>query len=176
MRQVLAALAAEWPGADYHLLAHNCNHFCDELARRLGVGPIPSWVNRFATAADTTVEFSAGAYSTMRQVGQEMQEALSYTVSSVRSLFGGEAPSAAGGPGPGAGGADDGGFYSAPQAAGRGGAGGAAEQQAPQPQQLPKQHAQGGGGSGGRGQTVGGQPPVGPPQQQLQQRYAAAGS
>jgi len=42
--QLINALKARWPVADYQTLSHNCCHFSDELCRRLGVGSIPHWV------------------------------------------------------------------------------------------------------------------------------------
>ena len=44
----VAELQAQWPGESYDLLHRNCVHFCDALCVRLGVGPLPGWVNRFA--------------------------------------------------------------------------------------------------------------------------------
>lgn len=44
VRSILVGMSKEWPGNSYDLLAKNCNHFCDELSRRLGVGPIPGWL------------------------------------------------------------------------------------------------------------------------------------
>lgn len=38
----------EWPGLEYDLLRQNCCHWCDEFCKRLGVGPIPAWVNQLA--------------------------------------------------------------------------------------------------------------------------------
>jgi len=46
VRDLLKSL--EWPGLEYDLLRHNCCHWCDEFCKRLGVGPIPAWVNQLA--------------------------------------------------------------------------------------------------------------------------------
>ena len=35
-----------WGPSDYHPLSHNCNCFCKQLAKFLGVGVPPYWVNR----------------------------------------------------------------------------------------------------------------------------------
>mmetsp|Transcript_84505 Transcript_84505/g.133479 ORF Transcript_84505/g.133479 Transcript_84505/m.133479 type:complete len:566 (-) Transcript_84505:152-1849(-) len=41
-----------WRGQDYQLLGgYNCNTFVAELANRLGVGPVPGWVDRFSRIA-----------------------------------------------------------------------------------------------------------------------------
>jgi len=37
-----------WVGYEYDLLRHNCCHFADDLCKRLGVGPVPSWVTSLA--------------------------------------------------------------------------------------------------------------------------------
>jgi hypothetical protein len=55
---VLESLKADWPGASYDLLTRNCCHFCEDMAARLGVGPVPGWLNRFAQGADATLQFT----------------------------------------------------------------------------------------------------------------------
>eukprot|EP00929_Paragymnodinium_shiwhaense_P095989 TRINITY_DN5738_c0_g1_i4.p1 TRINITY_DN5738_c0_g1~~TRINITY_DN5738_c0_g1_i4.p1 ORF type:complete len:522 (+),score=70.41 TRINITY_DN5738_c0_g1_i4:78-1643(+) len=42
-----------YPASEYDMLHRNCCHFADELCIRLGVGPIPGWIHRFAKAAAT---------------------------------------------------------------------------------------------------------------------------
>ncbi|KAL2472151.1 PPPDE putative thiol peptidase family protein [Abeliophyllum distichum] len=54
--QILKELSQEWQGDKYHMLARNCNHFCNELLQRLGVPKLPAWVNRFANAGDIAYE------------------------------------------------------------------------------------------------------------------------
>jgi len=46
---ILLALRDEWQGCDYHVLRHNCCSFAREFAVELGLGGIPSWVDRLAT-------------------------------------------------------------------------------------------------------------------------------
>lgn len=58
-------MRAEWQGNTYDLLARNCCHFCETFAAELGVGPIPGWLNRFATNADATIAFTSEAISTV---------------------------------------------------------------------------------------------------------------
>ena len=53
--EVLRELMAAWPGKSYHVLHHNCNHFCDDFATRLGVPTAPAWVSRFANASSCVV-------------------------------------------------------------------------------------------------------------------------
>lgn len=38
---ILQRLRAEWRGADYELLSHNCCHFAEQLCVALGVAPVP---------------------------------------------------------------------------------------------------------------------------------------
>ncbi|KAK4257365.1 hypothetical protein QN277_006961 [Acacia crassicarpa] len=41
-------MASEYYGDTYHLISKNCNHFTDDLSRRLTGKRIPGWVNRLA--------------------------------------------------------------------------------------------------------------------------------
>ncbi|KAK4774177.1 hypothetical protein SAY87_029196 [Trapa incisa] len=41
-------MASEFHGDTYHLITKNCNHFTDDLSRRLTGKGIPGWVNRLA--------------------------------------------------------------------------------------------------------------------------------
>ncbi|CAK0863589.1 unnamed protein product [Prorocentrum cordatum] len=51
--KLLERMEEEWHGKDYDLLSRNCCHFSDALCRGLGVGTIPEWLLRMASAADT---------------------------------------------------------------------------------------------------------------------------
>jgi len=44
----ISDLVEDYPGSAYDLLRRNCCHFAEDFCRRLGVGPIPSWVHRLA--------------------------------------------------------------------------------------------------------------------------------
>ena len=46
--QVLGALATEYPANSYELLTRNCHTFCNELAQRLQVDGMPTWITRCA--------------------------------------------------------------------------------------------------------------------------------
>eukprot|EP00930_Biecheleria_cincta_P049607 TRINITY_DN34808_c0_g1_i1.p1 TRINITY_DN34808_c0_g1~~TRINITY_DN34808_c0_g1_i1.p1 ORF type:complete len:537 (-),score=89.69 TRINITY_DN34808_c0_g1_i1:369-1979(-) len=48
---LLARMAGEWPGSEYHLIHHNCLSFCNVLLEKLGLRKIPGWVDRAARAA-----------------------------------------------------------------------------------------------------------------------------
>ncbi|KAK9841991.1 hypothetical protein WJX81_002995 [Elliptochloris bilobata] len=51
VKVVIRRLQGQWQGSDYTLVKRNCNHFCEELARQLGV-EVPGWLNRLALGAD----------------------------------------------------------------------------------------------------------------------------
>merc|ERR1712048_1414311 len=51
VRSVVRELLLVWPGSDYHWLHKNCLMFANELCMRLGVGKLPSWVDRAARGA-----------------------------------------------------------------------------------------------------------------------------
>ncbi|GAQ84393.1 hypothetical protein KFL_001870140 [Klebsormidium nitens] len=75
VRQILVALSKEWPGSSYDLLAKNCNHFCDEFSKRLGVGLIPAWVNRFANVGDSAADLAGATMLQLRQLRNDMSVA-----------------------------------------------------------------------------------------------------
>lgn len=62
---ILGELVDTWLPQDYHWLHRNCLAFANEFCSRLGVGPIPPWIDRFArgaAVADTGVKaVAAGA-------------------------------------------------------------------------------------------------------------------
>nr|XP_024381526.1 deSI-like protein At4g17486 [Physcomitrium patens]XP_024381527.1 deSI-like protein At4g17486 [Physcomitrium patens]XP_024381528.1 deSI-like protein At4g17486 [Physcomitrium patens]XP_024381529.1 deSI-like protein At4g17486 [Physcomitrium patens]PNR50826.1 hypothetical protein PHYPA_010012 [Physcomitrium patens] len=47
-RSFMEQCADEYYGDSYHLIVKNCNHFSDDVCRRLTGKPIPGWVNRLA--------------------------------------------------------------------------------------------------------------------------------
>jgi len=53
---LLAVMSNEWPGNSYSLLKRNCCHFCNEMCKELGVGPIPSWVTHLANAGAAIID------------------------------------------------------------------------------------------------------------------------
>eukprot|EP00929_Paragymnodinium_shiwhaense_P051405 TRINITY_DN25874_c1_g1_i1.p1 TRINITY_DN25874_c1_g1~~TRINITY_DN25874_c1_g1_i1.p1 ORF type:complete len:847 (-),score=166.16 TRINITY_DN25874_c1_g1_i1:157-2697(-) len=46
--EVLHGFCRSWRGGEYDLLEHNCCSFAAEFSERLGVGPMPAWVDRLA--------------------------------------------------------------------------------------------------------------------------------
>jgi hypothetical protein len=44
----LHIMCQSWFGSDYSMFTHNCCCFAAELVQRLGIGPIPPWVDRFS--------------------------------------------------------------------------------------------------------------------------------
>ncbi|XP_051115022.1 deSI-like protein At4g17486 isoform X2 [Andrographis paniculata] len=47
-RSFMERLSNEYHGDTYHLISRNCNHFTDDVCRRLTGKSIPGWVNRLA--------------------------------------------------------------------------------------------------------------------------------
>ncbi|KAL4302687.1 hypothetical protein GQ457_10G000200 [Hibiscus cannabinus] len=47
-RTFIEDVASEYHGDTYHLISKNCNHFTNDMARRLAGKSIPGWVNRMA--------------------------------------------------------------------------------------------------------------------------------
>lgn len=51
VHEAVQAMGQEYKGNRYHLLQVNCNHFSDDLCRRLTGNPAPAWINRLANVA-----------------------------------------------------------------------------------------------------------------------------
>jgi len=47
-RSILQGLGTKFTGDSYHILTQNCNHFSNELSKRLLGAGVPGWVNRLA--------------------------------------------------------------------------------------------------------------------------------
>jgi len=50
VQQIIAGMKSEWKGCTYNLFSRNCHNFTEEFCSRLGVGPIPSWINDLASS------------------------------------------------------------------------------------------------------------------------------
>lgn len=50
VEEALAAIQEEWLGSEYDIFSHNCGHFCNSLAMKLGVQKIPAWVTSLPEA------------------------------------------------------------------------------------------------------------------------------
>ncbi|KAJ0076993.1 hypothetical protein Patl1_36341 [Pistacia atlantica] len=48
LREFMERQSANYNGDTYHLIAKNCNHFCEDICYKLTGNPIPKWVNRLA--------------------------------------------------------------------------------------------------------------------------------
>merc|ERR1719191_1919491 len=48
-------MAPVWGGKSYDLVRRNCCSFANEFCEKLGVGPIPGWVNRLAQVGASTL-------------------------------------------------------------------------------------------------------------------------
>ena len=47
-RDFMEEISYEYFGDSYHLLYKNCNHFCEDVCKRLLDAPLPGWINRLA--------------------------------------------------------------------------------------------------------------------------------
>lgn len=56
--RIIRRLKVEWPGRSYNLLNRNCCHFCEDICHQLGIGPVPGWLNRFASGVEATINFA----------------------------------------------------------------------------------------------------------------------
>eukprot|EP00929_Paragymnodinium_shiwhaense_P067027 TRINITY_DN33711_c0_g1_i2.p1 TRINITY_DN33711_c0_g1~~TRINITY_DN33711_c0_g1_i2.p1 ORF type:complete len:329 (-),score=58.70 TRINITY_DN33711_c0_g1_i2:187-1173(-) len=65
---ILKELSDTWQGEDYDMLARNCCHFCDTLAKALDVDPLPPWVIRLADAGATLRDGVGSAVSVLSKV------------------------------------------------------------------------------------------------------------
>uniref|UniRef100_A0A383W0G7 PPPDE domain-containing protein n=1 Tax=Tetradesmus obliquus TaxID=3088 RepID=A0A383W0G7_TETOB len=72
VRGIIQELKLTWPGHSYDLLTRNCCHFCEDLAARLQVAPVPGWLNRFAVGAAATVSMTQETVKTVQEIGQEL--------------------------------------------------------------------------------------------------------
>lgn len=59
-----------WLGSEYDLIGQNCCSFAAALCQRLGVGPLPPWVDRFARALQSGRAAGRGVVEASRAVGQ----------------------------------------------------------------------------------------------------------
>lgn len=55
VQQILRDMAPIWGAKSYDLMRKNCCTFADEFCRKLGVGPLPAWVNRLAHVGANTL-------------------------------------------------------------------------------------------------------------------------
>ncbi|XP_071733239.1 deSI-like protein At4g17486 [Rutidosis leptorrhynchoides] len=53
VREFIEHHAASYNGDTYHLIAKNCNHFCNDICYKLTGKHIPKWVNRLAKLGST---------------------------------------------------------------------------------------------------------------------------
>lgn len=77
---LMHSMCQAWRGADYHVLGHNCCSFAAELCDRLGVGPMPAWVNRIARLLHMSQEAGRGVIAAGRRASEVIvSEALAAT-------------------------------------------------------------------------------------------------
>mmetsp|Transcript_688 Transcript_688/g.1746 ORF Transcript_688/g.1746 Transcript_688/m.1746 type:complete len:261 (+) Transcript_688:58-840(+) len=73
---ILEQMKQQWKCREYNIYRRNCGHFCDELCKRLGVGPLPGWVTNMA-----------GAAAGLADMSEEMRSATAGLAKQVSSLF-----------------------------------------------------------------------------------------
>lgn len=78
VRRAIEELKREWQGKEYHLLRRNCNHFSERLADVLGCGPLPAWVNRFASSADSLAESYSRTQDSMLSLWHSFSAAVAF--------------------------------------------------------------------------------------------------
>eukprot|EP01059_Diplonema_ambulator_P006959 TRINITY_DN16528_c0_g1_i2.p1 TRINITY_DN16528_c0_g1~~TRINITY_DN16528_c0_g1_i2.p1 ORF type:complete len:187 (+),score=40.84 TRINITY_DN16528_c0_g1_i2:198-758(+) len=61
VNDLLKAMEPDWNGTTYDVLSKNCCSFCNEFSIKLGTGPIPSWVNRFAGVGSSARDLGSSA-------------------------------------------------------------------------------------------------------------------
>jgi len=72
VKQVLGALATEYPANSYELLTRNCHTFCNELAQRLQVDGMPTWITRFPTIGHTTLSAVQTTKAKVRALNEQL--------------------------------------------------------------------------------------------------------
>lgn len=68
--EAVLELSDEWPGRSYHCIRRNCCAFAQALAERLGVGPLPGWVDRLSRVAAGVVTPVGEAMASVSTAGQ----------------------------------------------------------------------------------------------------------
>lgn len=92
MVSIITDVIEEYPGSAYDVLRLNCCHFADDFCKRLGVGPIPSWVHRLArlgAGADGAVQAVFGTSSSQLLPAASFR-ALSALPDNATTIIGGE--------------------------------------------------------------------------------------
>eukprot|EP00899_Mesostigma_viride_P017779 jgi/Mesvir1/26001/Mv17946-RA.1 len=84
VREIIKELSQEWQGNTYDLFGRNCNHFCEAFCQRLGVGPLPAWVNRLANGADAALDFAGSAMDSMRAFGSDLSDGMRSVLSWIK--------------------------------------------------------------------------------------------
>lgn len=67
-------LAQVWSGADYDLFGQNCCAFANTLCQKLGVGSLPTWVDRFPRILNTGRVYGQEAIAGAKVVGKQAVE------------------------------------------------------------------------------------------------------
>jgi len=84
-RELISRLQREWPGTKYNLVDCNCQHFCNELLKELGLCSIPSWIDwaaRVGSFVDTaSIKVAEDTQQTMERVQKKSTKVFDMFVS-----------------------------------------------------------------------------------------------
>ncbi|CAE7230224.1 unnamed protein product [Symbiodinium natans] len=70
--EIIREMTVEWKGRTYDVLSKNCHHFSDELCRRLGVAPLPEWVNKLAGTTASAAGMIEGVSQSTGKVASDL--------------------------------------------------------------------------------------------------------
>lgn len=66
-------VAAEWQGKDYHWARRNCWHCSKAFAAKLGVGPLPAWVDELSQVVQVIASPLEGVLAAIKAVSGKCQ-------------------------------------------------------------------------------------------------------
>eukprot|EP00435_Cladocopium_sp_Y103_P062476 s2340_g24.t1 len=84
--EIIKEMTAEWKGRTYDVLTRNCHHFSDELCRRLGVAPLPPWVNQLAGTTASAAGVIEGVSASTGKMASDMAWLLGSAAGGMYSL------------------------------------------------------------------------------------------
>mmetsp|Transcript_31239 Transcript_31239/g.64417 ORF Transcript_31239/g.64417 Transcript_31239/m.64417 type:complete len:273 (+) Transcript_31239:56-874(+) len=84
--EIIKEMTAEWKGRTYDVLTRNCHHFSDELCRRLGVSPLPPWVNQLAGTTASAAGVIEGVSASTGKVASDVAWLLGSAAGGMYSL------------------------------------------------------------------------------------------
>ncbi|CAJ1342015.1 unnamed protein product, partial [Effrenium voratum] len=85
--EIIKEMTIEWKGRTYDVLTRNCHHFSDELCRKLGVAPLPSWVNQLAGTTASAADVIEGVSASTGKVASDLAWLVGSAAGGVYSLM-----------------------------------------------------------------------------------------